>query len=339
MSTFSEYLSDYIGAKDLSWKKAAMLCNIDRSLLRRYAKGEILPKDEERVLAIADGFQMTKQEKEELCERYQCEKIGELPYRGQILLERIFNGKYKKRIRHYEPAGAYEEQLQGWDQEQIKRLEGEEALLHCIGFLAADAEWACFQIPLASANEKIVSILAGAPEDCKLVQMIEINNAGDGREELAALEKLLPLLLAGKAYTVFCRYKWKQEIHKDDLQMGMLVTNRGLLLFDGTLAHGVYTGQEGYKEYYREIFETECNQCTVFAQSLKGDSPILKRQQERCRIENTVSGMTFTYTADVQGEVIRIKRMGKTARSCYITEIRLVELFKEYMDIVSKGQA
>lgn len=341
MSSFSEYLSDYIESKDLSWKKAAMLCDIDRSLLRRYAKGENSPKNEIRVRAIADGLAMTELQKEELCKLYRREKVGESPYRGQRLLEQIFNGEYRVHAKYYTYAQAYGEQKQCWEQKQVKRLEGEDSLINSICYLIEDAEQVCFQMNPSSENEKVLSILAGVNSQCKLEQIIEVNNTGNGEEELSAFAKLLPLLLAGRDYKIFCHYKWKKEIQKESLQMGMLLTNKGLLLFDGTLTHGVYANEDGYKEYYREMFEMECNKCTLFAGSLKEDSLLLKEQQEQYQIENTISKdlTTFTYTADEQGEVIWIKRMGKVVSNCYITEVQLVEMFKKYMDIVSKKQA
>lgn len=72
---FSNYLASYIEESGLSWQKAAKLCGLDRSLLRRYAAGENLPRSVERVDQIARGLGMTEEQHRSFREFYEQKKM------------------------------------------------------------------------------------------------------------------------------------------------------------------------------------------------------------------------------------------------------------------------
>lgn len=84
---FAEYLTNYVKSQNLTWKKAAEICGIDRSLLMRYAKGEKVPRTTERIIQIADALSMNDHDKNKLFELYECERIGHEQYKVNKYLE------------------------------------------------------------------------------------------------------------------------------------------------------------------------------------------------------------------------------------------------------------
>lgn len=77
MYIFAKYLTEYISRKNISYRKAALAIDMDRSQFRRYVIGDRLPKNEKIVRMIANGIGMSKEESELLLKYKRNRRINQ----------------------------------------------------------------------------------------------------------------------------------------------------------------------------------------------------------------------------------------------------------------------
>lgn len=93
MRNFAEYVSEYVAERHLSWRKAAQLCQVDRTLLSRYASGKKLPKSMDKAVHIGKGLKMSPQQIEGLKAAYQVSRMGEYQYQALKSIGQLFGGE------------------------------------------------------------------------------------------------------------------------------------------------------------------------------------------------------------------------------------------------------
>ena len=93
MRNFAEYLSEYVAKRHLSWRKAAQLCQVDRTLLSRYAAGKKLPESMDKAVRIGKGLKMSLQQIEGLKAAYQVSRMGKYQYQALKSIGRLFGGQ------------------------------------------------------------------------------------------------------------------------------------------------------------------------------------------------------------------------------------------------------
>ncbi len=74
MNRFEKQLDDLINKRNITNSKAAKLCKIDATLLRRYRKGERVPRDNKVLQKFYEGLNLSEKEKDDLAYAFMITK-------------------------------------------------------------------------------------------------------------------------------------------------------------------------------------------------------------------------------------------------------------------------
>lgn len=264
MQKFAEYLKEYLQSNRIPYKRAATLCGIDRSLLRRYAEGSRIPKGLETVDKIADGLSMPEADKRGLRDSYKRSRMGEKQYRvNEILDDIVCNGIVPKE-KNSETAEEKHTEYQA-DQETVKNLYDKKSITDSIFYILKDAEK--IQIAMNPRYPEIMQIMNETlhTRECSIEHIVEISSFRD-REETDSIQEFwetLPFLFFCQSYTIYHHYQWART-GKENSDLNFIITEKGVVLFDRNLYHGIFSNQEQYMNYYFCIFrymKQNCGRC------------------------------------------------------------------------------
>lgn len=346
MKSFSEYLLTYVTERRIAWRTAAKACDVERTLLRRYASGERMPENMEKVRKIAKGLGMSRQETEEFCELYQISRIGKYQYRAQRLIGRLFCERAI--AQETEPllqgAGCIDTETlskkravfemavtaEGEQRCPVMRLYGREEIFTAAASLFWGASCLRIKMNFTGAAQCMLPLLFETKTDCRIEHMIEINNAGDGEAEIKEFEKLIPFLFSGRNYKIYCHYGWCREQEEMEKELYILLSDRGLILFTKNLTEGIFTNESGYREYYEEMLLGNERKCRVFGGSETAFLDEVDLQENVKCMENPMTGISFRYQ-NISQERIWVRRSGEKPAGFYLEEPELVKAFREYM--------
>lgn len=150
MNVFATTLNDIISKRDISNNKAAKLCQIDTSLLRRYRNGERIPRNDKIFQKLKDGLHLTQEEYDRLCHFFHAIKNGTTNlYREDILIseqEKVISAIQDHSISQLLPyirVVMHECQNYHFTRRNIPvitRLQNTDQLAECLAYLAEDAK-------------------------------------------------------------------------------------------------------------------------------------------------------------------------------------------------------
>ena len=163
MKNFAEYLADYVEERHISWRKAAQLCQVDRTLLSRYASGQKLPESMEKVLQIAQGLGMSQRQIEEFQISYQISKGGAYQYMVLGLLSQVFCGQFFQ----HKPVLPMEQAAEIPQAPFLKRLYGKEvtAVLDPVFFLKKESWQKVERIPDRVKDRSYILVYVTEPNE------------------------------------------------------------------------------------------------------------------------------------------------------------------------------
>ena len=325
MITFSEFLADYIRQKALSWKKAAAMCGVDRSALRRYANGENIPRSEGRLAEIAAGLEMSEEETKKWCELYRREKSGADRYEGQMVIDRIL--REGVRMDSMESMAASIAPISCTDRRGMRITEAE-ALLGVAKWMLSDTQSCRLRMNLRPVNRSFLALLSEVDAKAGTEQIIDISNADRIDRTARELEAILPLLLAGKNYRILCKYSWSERPKEATKEKSFLLTDRGLLLLDMCCGQGYYTSEKSFCRYYAHLFQREKERSTSYAGSLPEREICVERKETAKEVAGLPLAITYQSGSS---EEICIHTCDSLPKGCYIREVRLLHLFGQYI--------
>ena len=335
MKNFAEYLADYVEERHISWRKAAQLCQVDRTLLSRYASGRKLPESMEKVLQIAQGLGMSHRPIEEFQISYQISKGGAYQYMVLGLLSQVFCGQFFQ----HKPVLPMEQAAEIPQAPFLKRLYGKEEIYSAAARFVQGASYLRLQADLLEAGTPLSQILLGAGKGCRIEHLIGMNHAEKKEIEVKKFQGILPFLCSGREYKAFCSYQWRKEDSSHGSRMQMALSDRGLLLFTADFHKGIFTEQEGYRAYYDEMFQEYLRKSKPYGESGNASQERYQRLEHKgCpfwRLEHPVSGVSFSYQ-NMYGENIFVEKKGEAPVSFCIEEPELVRMFLKFMGYIGK---
>lgn len=362
MSEFSEYLWEYIQGRKLTWMKASQLCGVERTQLRRYALGRRMPEEVGIVCRIAEGLGMSETQAREWKESYYIQKKGRYTYVAFQMAHRIFCGNAigEEKVRVLEATGKSAPMegrertgrpgAVGMPEWIVKRLYGEAEICACISCITQNTPYLCLKLPPVGEGDCLFPILAGVSASCRIRHIVEMNHAKGKEAETEGLQKLLPFLFAKSDYQVYSHYHWQRQAAMED-GMHMALGEKGMVLYQEGMGQGIFTGHPASLHYYREMFEEDLKQCSLwggsqcnpcesglgerrrgsFLRVLQPEAGSIWRGKENKNICSG-GGRTFWYQEYPQ-ERIWIAPQGQHGGCVCIVEAGLVEVFAAYMEI------
>lgn len=322
MITFSEYLSAYAAKRRISWQKASTLCGIDRTLLSRYASGKRLPENMDKVKKIARGLNMSQRQTEEFKILYQISKRGDFSYRALNLISQIFSGQ--KICSFSAPIRRQSQHI--WRETPVRGLYGADEICEAADWLVRNTSLLRIQMDVIGKDCPLFPILEAA--DCRIEHMLPIVYGPQEQTAVGEFEKLIPFLLLGKEYRVYCYYWWSWMEPEPGMQM--VLGDQGVL-FSSDFTRGIFASQAQYRGYYEKIFLDKVKKSRIFG----GSGKILLEKREHMEneilLKNPFSGMVFVYQ-NMPRERIWVQTDNGTQGSFYLEEVEMVKLFRIFMD-------
>lgn len=314
----------------MSFKKAACLCEMDRTLLRRYAKGDRTPKKEETVRKIAAGLSMDREEEENLCLAYRRSRMGERQYQMNCVLEKI---KLCRQAPE-NPLGqtvCFKEEEKGMPApESVRRLQGASEIMEYLKKILFQAEYLrLFMNPSYSEILKLLKIVLEQNPHCQAEHIMGMSSFydKDNIEDIVNFESVLPLLAVAENYQIFHHYRWGRMGEAEKSELNICLTDKGLVLFDLEMKHGLFSNQERYLQYCLEHFRQRKRDCFLFAETVLADPADTREKTEEISAEN---GSIMLVTRSGGRESVLIRKDFMKEKEIYLEEEGMIHLIKNY---------
>ena len=148
----------------------------------------------------------------------------------------------------------------------VKRLYGEAEICAYISYIAQNTAYLCLKLPPVGEGDGLFPIVAGVPGSCRIRHIVEMNHAKGKEAETEGLQKLLPFLFAKPDYQVYSHYHWQRQAAMED-GMHIALGEKGMVLYREGMGQGIFTGYLASLHYYREMFEEDLRQCSLWGGS------------------------------------------------------------------------
>lgn len=330
MQEFAKYLKGYLEKNKISNKKAAQMCNIDRTLIGRYANASRIPKNRAAVANIAKGLGMSEEEAKGLALAFAKVKDGESGYVVQNLVEQIFSGldmELLKKEWTYDIGTNI-----NYEKEQVCNLSKGAEILYYIQYIVRNAKY--ISLIMNPEYPEIMDILVCVlkqQKSCIVDQVIEMNSM-DGGADVQGIYKfkaVLPLLFSGNHYKVYSHFKRINKSKHAEQNLNVIVTDKGIVLFDRQMSEGIFSNQEHYQNYYNRVCQYVCKNCSLLAGSFHKSVFEKECQNTDYFLKNADSKTIFAYNSRKHSIWIHEKRMDQNA--VCIGEEQLSNLFYQFI--------
>lgn len=266
---FAEYLTNYVKSQNLTWKKAAEICGIDRSLLMRYAKGEKVPRTTERIIQIADALSMNDHDKNKLLELYECERIGHEQYKVNKYLEQRMQ-KTEECVKNTELSDRTNELVNSQNKEiqfdHPTHLEDRNVIE---GILLKMLN-VSFELKLMITDaEVLIPILQQITNEKNgHVQLIfELNNQMSNWRELQKFDMMIDFILNWE-HSILQNILVSEEPEDDKNKIQLCISNNEVLLFDSEMTKGFYSQDDKQVAFYTNLFCKQSKRSTKVGNSI-----------------------------------------------------------------------
>lgn len=305
MQVFADYFKSYLQKHKITFSSASKLCGIDRSLLRGYASGRMLPKNEDYVQNIAKALGMETQESEQLCQYYRRSVQGESKYNMNLLLKRVLSGAYFQEMqkRFGQQKWVNETVFRQLPQTAKHFLDAKDAKKYLEYIFEGAGHIRLRLNPEAKACAAVMECIAmyvTNHQECKVSCLMELDSFR-GKDDIADIKKLdvlLQLLFLSPKCCVNYYYSWNGKPDEERLNVNYILTEKGMLLFDSEKTHGFFSNQKDMYDYYQRLFEYLIDGCLVFAES----RPIQKEREGYLKKEG--QGISLLYRTDAKDILI-----------------------------------
>lgn len=277
MKNFSEYMKWYLREKNISFSNAAKMCGMDRTILGRYANGSRRPQSIEVIIKIADGLQMTPDEKKEFYEAYRRTKISEDYGTDYAEVEAVVNENHilrgiKREEDDYEQGS--------FPNESTCRLHSQEAVFGAIRSIKKGAKYIKIYVSPQEieGDEKRKVLFSGMQKMKHREQIICLRHREwqYGREKIKAIYEMLPFLLQREKTDIYYFYQYESDYNSEEKYY--IVTDKGIVIFNRQMTEGFYSGQKGPDEYYTVLFDKMKMKCRIFA---KGGINVFRESKQQ----------------------------------------------------------
>ncbi len=267
MEKFAKFIKNYLDNNNITFSNAAKLCDIDRTVLSRYASGKRKPRNRESVIKIADGLNMPPEDRKSLLEIYdignECMKYN----KSFVVLSDIL----RKGIYRYSASSNDGVVDCEFHEESSSILKSVDEIISALNYLLKGVQSVKMNI-----NTKV---LCNCMELCDLVNRAAKNsniehvtgisskewqNSSEGVE---TLRYMLPLMFNSTKYTMLYSYHEDDEGNCGSRDMYYVLTERGVVLFDTELTEGFFSNQQVSVKYYSGLFDSVKLKCRVFVES------------------------------------------------------------------------
>lgn len=333
MKKFAECFSDYLQRYDMPFKRAALLCEIDRTLLRRYAKGDRMPKSEETVHKIAKGLSMDREEEEKLCLAYRRSRMGERQYCMNGILDKIRNYVQEADTGWKQEACFTEEEKAVPAPESVQRLFGQQEIMLYLKKIFWEAEdMMLLMNPHYPEILKLMQTVFEQNPECHAEHIMRMSSFynEDNIEDVVNFESVFPLLAAAEHYKIFHHYCWDGVEEAEKSELNICLTNKGVVLFDLEMQYGIFSNQKHYRRYFIENFQQQKQHCSLFAEvDFVGSAG-----REETMVENFVEGgdagiMLVSHSGGRESVLIRTQC--RKEKEIYLEEEGIIHLVKNYL--------
>lgn len=327
MNGFSEFLKEYLDERGLSCRSAASMCKINRTSLSKYINGSRRPKNMDAVISLGTGIGMSDEHLQILCDCYKKDMYYKSLDRGYSVIENIYNGVFPYRktscVRKTRESNKCSSGGNG-----SLTMDNRQEIIQEISILAGRA---C-RIQL-SVDIKCADVLEAIKENCqdrkncRIEQMIEINNNGKTNEMTYEwLERCFPMLCMECCYKVYYHLRWKMP--DDDTRMNYILTDAGMIMFNSGMTYGICLSDEKYYPYYEKKYRAFCSDGRLFAKN-KTNRPLEWNRM----ICNDVNGIQFAHC--IQPDTVYIGSIYEN-KWFGVFEENLIAKVLEFMEKVEK---
>lgn len=278
---FAEYLRTYIKEKKLTWKKAAELCDVERSLLMRYAKGEKIPRDKARVIQMVKGLFMDNEETEKLLELYEREKIG---------VQQFWVNKYMdQKLRASIPYNEEEHMLLQSGKSEIPKeicLRDKSEICRAISEILHSEEDIYI---MTSGSEDILSLFSrhSSMGHGRIHMIVEQNFQNPNWIELQKFDQMIAFLLKWENSLLEC-VNVSECVGLSQNKVQLCFTDSEVLVFDAEMQRAYYSREKKQILFYQNIFKKQSKRCTRIGCGIEIDE--IKIEQE-----NQITSETHVY--------------------------------------------
>lgn len=270
MKTFAEYLDEYMSHNKLSQNFLSNCLNISRRTLGRYLSGECIPNKLDKVTDIAKTICPTEEEQTVLIEIWKNDKRNRSYSAESSLLEAIFkydidcgDNLYGCNMEENMTCGKFP-----LLEDNCTVLFRGGQIIECIRHILNTS--GKIRIRANSGIEIVDSLLnnvASSRSNISIEQIIVIekNNDKKGEKIVNAYEKMLPVCMGKAKYKAYCCYSEKLIERSMNRELYML-SDKGLLLFDGKLTRGLFSNQPEYFDYFNMEFDMLSDKCNILCE-------------------------------------------------------------------------
>ncbi|MBO5372585.1 MAG: helix-turn-helix transcriptional regulator [Lachnospiraceae bacterium] len=328
MQGFAEFLGSCLKEHKLTYKKAAAMSGVDRTMISRYARGERKPQSKKVLLKLARGICTTEEELQEMVRAYERTKYSEDYHVGLDTVKEILNFEIT-------PIKCEDTKVicqNPYSKEMSVLLDSKEEILEALWHMGKDADFLKVRCEVESINydEALKNFFLNNRKKCRVEHIIELENAEwQFREnKMLCLSSLLPILFENGEYKVFYYYRDVGKEGDTAERMNCVISDKGLVFFDTLLTYGLFSNQNETCAFYNKYFCVLKEKCRNFAESVACFQGLT--QNRNCLFENKKTGISF-WTGSLSEDVCILDIERKKA--VCVKEIGIVQLLHRILHV------
>lgn len=268
MKGFAEFLKQYIENSGLSYRKAADMCGIDRTLLGRYANGQRTPSGDAVIDKIATGLGMSEDDKKHMHALLK-NKNDKKTQMFNVYIDRICNESFKYRMYNIK----LNDNIINVDENGLIKLTCWEEILRYTMYVVNGSDKISMRIDPEYKN--IFRRFDFGKDDFSKIDVTCIvrlhgSNYSDELENIRYFYALYPILCELKSCNVYHYYRNMSEA--DESEINFVISEKGIVIFDKTLNNGMFTNKATYMEYYQRIFDMLKEKCELYVKTENGNN-------------------------------------------------------------------
>lgn len=277
MSEFSSMLTDHLKTRGIMLRAAAEACGINYTLMSRYTSGNRLPPNLDAVKDMADALQMSKAEKDQLCDLFFVTRLGPSTREAFDRISHLLASLDSLFAPDDSPFPQVSYQKAEALSVPIMPLSSGTELLEALSYMLyreADQD----SIPvrmIMQPNSQISEGLINHPLNPKLhlsqIVCIDPNHDSASHVNLDVIRGLLPIACSRFQSEIYYGYEPVQNAEEGfDLFPCTLITDSHVLRFDVNLTHGEIIGIPDVVKLYSDQFDVQKEHAMLLTHRMPG---------------------------------------------------------------------
>lgn len=332
MQIFSSYLDDYIKTKNITYKRAAEMCSMNRTQLKRYVEGKLLPKNETIVIKMAQGLNMSLEDTLQMRKKYMHSKMGKNRYTIYKIIGRVWDSMGMVKLHGNTTQITKAENMHIAD---MKSLCGKCEIYPWVDYICRNVEHIYVKInPECEDVLEMLKCAAVNNKKCIIEHLIAINSFLENNEtnDDRIFENLLSCIILGKQYKIYHKYRRKCSKKKEVLIYNYIITERGMVIICNCMNKltGLFISKPEILSYYKDRFEKEVSKSYLYGMTAK-EKECADKWEEYAYIRNEKNGMVFETGSNHGRKSICISNTDNLEKSILIEEGNIVGIFEEFI--------